>query len=325
MTQEEAEKRIKELCQYPIPDGFLEAEERNGYLVSAKMKRVWAVQLELLKKLLEVCQKHNLRIWADGGTLIGAVREHGYIPWDDDIDMRMLRPDYDKLVSIAQQEFNHPYFFQCGYTEKYYSRGHAQLRMDGTSAMAAHPSLLGIHHGIFIDIFPLDAVPDDGQMLMKHIEKLKQLQNKIMQSWCFDILHPIRSLTLIKYLNNTGKLHSDFENHLRKYSIDDFKNVSSLSFSTDIERYMNDKHWYDETLYLPFENIMMPVPSGYDEILKKLFGDYMKPVQEASCHGGFWKLDAETDYRDCLPEFEKVCKVKKRQWYKQRLLRMLKK
>ena len=325
MTQEEAEKRLKELCQYPIPDGFLEAEERNGYFVSAKMKRVWAVQMELVKKLLEVCQKHDLRIWAEGGTMLGAVRDKGYRPWDDDIDLMMFRDEYDKLVSIAQQEFKPPYFFQCGYTEKYYSRCHAQLRMDGTSAMVAHPSLLGIHHGIFIDIFPYDAVPDNEHLLMKHIEKRNKLQNKILQSWCFDIFHPIRSLTLIKYRNNAGKLHSDFEDHLRKCSINDCKNVSSLSFSPDIVHFMHDKHCYDETLYLPFEDIMMPVPAGYDEILTEQYGDYMKPVQAASIHGGFWKLDAETDYRDCLPEFKKVCKKIKRQWYKQRLLRMLKK
>ena len=74
--------------------------------------------MELLKKLLEVCDKHHLRIWADGGTLLGTVREHGYIPWDDDIDMAMLRDDFDVLVKIAPKEFSHPYFFQFGYTEK---------------------------------------------------------------------------------------------------------------------------------------------------------------------------------------------------------------
>ena len=79
----------------------LEPETRNGYYISADMKKVWAVEMQLLKKLLEVCEKHHLRIWAEGGTLLGAVRHHGYIPWDDDIDMAMLRDDYDKLQAIA--------------------------------------------------------------------------------------------------------------------------------------------------------------------------------------------------------------------------------
>ena len=90
----------------------LEKEIRNGYEISADMKKVWAVEMELLKKLLEVCEKHHLRIWAEGGTLLGAVREKGFIPWDDDIDMAMPREDYDKLQTIAKDQFKAPFFFQ---------------------------------------------------------------------------------------------------------------------------------------------------------------------------------------------------------------------
>ena len=139
----------------------LNEEVRSGYTVSAEMKKVWKVQMDLLKKLLEVCDKHHLKIWAEGGTLLGTVREQGYIPWDDDIDMAMLRDDYDKLVRIAPEEFDHPFFFQCGDTEKFYPRGHAQLRMDGTTAILPYIQFVNSHQGIFIDIFPIDAVPDD--------------------------------------------------------------------------------------------------------------------------------------------------------------------
>ena len=81
----------------------LETEVRRGYTIPAEMKRVWKVQIDLLKKLLEVCRKHNLHIWAEGGTLLGTVREQGYIPWDDDIDMVMLRDDYE--VSCSELDF----------------------------------------------------------------------------------------------------------------------------------------------------------------------------------------------------------------------------
>lgn len=90
----------------------LDKEIRQGYEISSEMKKVWNVQMKLLKKLLEVCDKHHLKIWADGGTLLGTVRDHGYIPWDDDIDMVMLREDYDKLLEIAPKEFEEPFFFQ---------------------------------------------------------------------------------------------------------------------------------------------------------------------------------------------------------------------
>ena len=84
-----------------LPEGFLDEEIRCGYTVTAKAKRAWAVQMDLLHKLDEVCKKYNLRYFADSGTLLGAARDKGYIPWDDDIDIVMLREDYEKLRDVA--------------------------------------------------------------------------------------------------------------------------------------------------------------------------------------------------------------------------------
>ena len=76
-----------------LPASFYQEEVRNNYTITAEMKKIWAVQLELLSVLLDVCKRNHLNIWAEGGTLLGTIREKGYIPWDDDIDMAMLRPD----------------------------------------------------------------------------------------------------------------------------------------------------------------------------------------------------------------------------------------
>ena len=111
-----------------LPKGFLEEEVRCGYTVTRKMKEVWAVELDLLKEFKRVCNKYDLKYCADGGTLLGAIRHQGFIPWDDDLDIAMLRKDFEKLNEVAPAEFKKPYFWQTEETDKGSARGHAQLR-----------------------------------------------------------------------------------------------------------------------------------------------------------------------------------------------------
>ena len=145
-------------------------EIRNGYTVTAQMKRVWAIQMDMAKKLIEVCDRNGLKVWAASGTLLGCVRDHGFIPWDDDIDMVMLRDDYDKLVSIAEKEFTHPYFFQTAYSEKApYPREHAQMRYANTAAILPYDIFADFDQSIFIDIFVMDGIPEDSAELTPEI------------------------------------------------------------------------------------------------------------------------------------------------------------
>lgn len=283
----------------------LEEEVRRGYTIPAEMKKVWKVQMDLLNKLLEVCERNHLKIWADGGTLLGAVREHGYIPWDDDIDMAMLREDYDKLVEIAPKEFDHPYFFQCAYTEKVYPRGHAQLRMDGTTAILPYPAFINTHQGIFIDIFPYDAIPDNAEEREKLVAERNESFTRLQRIASFDILHPIRSINLYRYRRSFHQEFEKFEDLFRANTIGHNASVACITFITDFDRFLRDKHWYDKTILVPFEDIQIPVPSGFHEILSKQYGDYMTPKQLGSYHGGFWKLDSATPYTQYLPELKK--------------------
>lgn len=303
----------------------LDAENRKGYWVSSEMKRVWQVELTLLKRLLEVCQKHQLRIWGDGGTMLGTVREHGFIPWDDDIDMVMLRPEYDRLVQLAQSEFEPPFFFQCGYTDHYYPSGHARLRMDGTAAIPKEQKSLFSqkHLGIFIDIFPYDAVPDDKDDESSQIKQRAVLYDElrlIEKGW--DPIHPVTSIKFLLKRPRFKSLYAQYENLFRKYKIEDNKYLSCYSFQVNPHQFLRDKEWYSETVYLPFEDMMMPLPEGYDQILRLQYGDYMIPVKAPSYHGGFLVLTADKSYQDCLRENRKEIINKKLSGYLTRIKRV---
>lgn len=293
----------------------LSAEIRKGYPVSSEMKKVWQIQLDLLKRLLEVCQKYGLRVWGGGGTMLGAVRERGFIPWDDDIDVLLFRSDYDKLVSIAPKEFTHPYFFQCAYTDRDYINGHSQLRMDGTSAILAGQVAAGKKHhmGIFIDIFPYDAVPDQEDEMSRQIternKKLLYLQH-IVNGW--DPFHPITSIFYCFKRKQLPQIYSQLEDLFREHSIEDNKNVSCFLFQVDPEHILQDKHWYDETLYLPFEDILMPIPKDYDKILSMQYGDYLTPRKCPTVHGSFWFLSADVPYEEYLAKHKR--EVRKMKW-----------
>jgi lipopolysaccharide cholinephosphotransferase len=288
----------------------LQQDTRNGYDISAEIKKLWAVEMELLKKLMEVCEKHHLKIWAEGGTLLGTIRHKGYIPWDDDIDMAMPREDYDKLQVIANDEFHYPYFFQTGYTDLF-PYGMAKLRMEGTTAITAGSIPYEFHQGIFIDIFPLDTVPDDEMQLNRFIENIevKRSEMKLYCNHVFSWTNPKYNWKIIKL---KGKVNPQgFSNYFRAY--DEFckqfmnttnKRVSLISWKWQ-PRYLREKEWYDNTIMLPFEDIMMPVPSGYNEILTIQFGDYMTPIQAPSMHGGIEIFDVEHSYKEVLPQIRK--------------------
>lgn len=286
----------------------LEEEVRDGYTVSKKMKQVWAVQIDLVKKLLEVCQKHNLKIWADGGTLLGTVRHKGYIPWDDDIDMAMMREDYDKLIAIGQKEFKHPYFLQSGYVEEF-NRGFARLRNSNTTGIMPCDINLNFNQGIFIDIFVYDAVPNNNTKLKKllFMQTLRRIPLNMKVYGCADF-YDIKLLLCYIYskfyflFNTYTSAFKKFDNTFRKYKISDNDDIACISFRPNmLNIFRREKKWYNETILMPFEDIKMPIPIGYDFILSKQYGNYMKPAKIPALHENII-LDPNRAYTTVLNE-----------------------
>lgn len=141
-----------------LPDRFLEEEVRCGYTVSSQMKRIWAVELDLLSKFDSVCKKHDIAYVALWGTALGALRHKGFIPWDDDIDVGMDRFNYEKLCKVAAEEFTYPYFYQNALTDRAYFVPIARLRNSETTAAIRGFDTADYNNGIYIDIYTLDGL-----------------------------------------------------------------------------------------------------------------------------------------------------------------------
>ena len=297
--------------------GFnLSEEVIDGHQVTAETKKLWAVEMDLANKLLEVCKKHNLKIWATGGTLLGAVRHKGFIPWDDDMDFCMMRDDYNKLIEIGPKEFKDPYFFQSFYTDKHFWGGMIKIRNSNTAMIEKSYSIhKDFNRGIFIDVLILDAVPNDKNVLNKEYKRAKFLR-RILKNYrlvdskqftlfgklkhaviyaCVLLYGPMRMQKKIKSIFSKNKISdNDYCALLDFYALE--------SYETSKFKYRN-KRYYEETIMLPFHDMQIPAPKEYDLLLTDLFGDYLKPVKGTQSHSNII-IDCERSYKEVMAELK---------------------
>ena len=149
---------------------FYDEEVRYDFTITNKTKRIWAIELELLIEFDRICKKYDLKYFLAYGTLIGAAREKGFIPWDTDVDVVMMRRDYHKFCKIAREEVKTPYSFRDGHCD-YAVATFANLLKDGTTAVCVQDAPPEQHQGIYIDIFPLDSVPDGSNDMNENGKK----------------------------------------------------------------------------------------------------------------------------------------------------------
>lgn len=284
---------------------FFEEETKWDYTVSSEMKKVWAVELNILEEIDRICRKYQIRYWGAFGTMLGAVRHQGFIPWDDDLDLVMFREDYERFRIVAPKELKAGYIFQSEVTP-YRTRSFYKIRDIHTTAIEFWDMPPEYNQGIFVDIFPWDDTNDSPtdispEYVMKSemwaalstpdviMQKIKEGGNFLMPE---DILMYICS-------DQTGKGHEMFCQFCRQHS-GRSKKIDLLVQESYHKGGGLLREWFDETVYLPFETFMLPVPKEYEKCLLHRFGsNYMTPVKFASLHNGI-TLDANKPYTDYL-------------------------
>lgn len=289
------------------------------------LKTVQTIQIQLADILLSFCKKNNLTIWAGYGTLLGAVRHKGFIPWDDDMDFVMLRKDYDQLKLLASKStLPFPFVFDCSRVDV------IKLRNCNTTQIATFKINNKENFGIWIDIWCLDSFNSEGVpdiyynkirrnlRLVTNASQMSYLSSnncRLIMSHTFSLAyvgfwgHRIIYNRIEKLIKALGNDNSEMLVNILLYS----RLKKNISYKC-LKQY--EKKWFSKTVYLEFEGRQIPCPVCYHDVLKAEYGDYMTPVKGSSVHETTI-LDVSRPYKQFVKEY-----MDNLPWYK-RILKMI--
>lgn len=282
-------------------DSYFEDEVRDGFFVPSEIKRAWAAELEVLSEIDKICKKHNIQYFADWGTLLATVRHEGFIPWDDDLDIVMKRDDYRRFMEIAQTEL--PEGFSA-----YNFRNHDNLwlflgRVVGKRRICFEEDHLERFHQFpyiaGVDIFVLDYVSRDKEAEQKRDElALRTIvaadmigEGKMRPDVMEQKLKNLEQICKIQIPRNLSAIEMRRELYgvveilfgwFKENEADELTQLFPFGLKPDGFRI--SKKCYEQALELPYENMRIPVPIQYCEMLERKYGDYMRLVRDAGGH-----------------------------------------
>lgn len=253
------------------------------------------IEIELLIVFISVCQKLHLNYLIAYGTLLGAVRHKGFIPWDDDIDIVMLRADYEIFLEKAPQYLREPFFLQTHKTDPNYFNCFAKLRNSNTAFIQESVKNVKMNHGIFIDIFPLDAYS------MEHHRQFQWHKFVVNERIMMEIVplsfRPLTCKLIRPYAK--WKYPTPEQAYVEREKL--FCSIQSGSFLADNfwgEKEIMPKQWLEDTVLVDFEGLRVCAPKEYDKVLTQLYGDYMQlpPLEQRVSQHDAVVIDPDHSY-----------------------------
>lgn len=264
------------------------------------LKKIQKLEFYVLKEFKRICEENNIPYMIIAGSLIGTVRHKGFIPWDDDIDVGLLRPDFDRFIEVCKTKLDTTkWFLQVPETEENSADyGIARLRLNDTHLIIESRKNVKCHDGFFIDIFPYDKMPNNklhafiygnGFAVIKRIYAMRKgytsnprtLYAKIAVRTANFLLKPVKTATL--------------ENWLKKYPYK-YANTNAKQASILNEGYAHEHHDYNlltEYTTGTFEGETFSIPKNYDRYLTEEFGNYMQfpPAEQQVNHHKIIEID----------------------------------
>lgn len=281
-----------------VPENFFEPAVVCDFLVDSKRKKIWAIELEMLLELDRICRKHNLKYFLAYGTLLGAIRHKGFIPWDDDADVIMPRDDYEKFIQL-QDEFRNPLFLQTPYTDPEYFVSHSRIRNSNTTAISPIMKYQKMNQGIFIDIFPLDHVVMDGAQERFNQIQLLNIANGTYMRRCNPELDEKNRKRVAEYHRNPMEDYEQIHKIASQFNTLPTEKLAVTVCTMDaLEHNLWDVVDYENVIEWEYEGHKLFIPAAYDKVLKGAYGDYMQlpPVEKRGMQHGHYLFDPDTPY-----------------------------
>ena len=262
-----------------FPEDYFKTEIRDGFEVSSMMKRAWAGQMEVLQTIREICERHNISWFADYGTLLGAVRHKGFIPWDDDMDIGMTRDNLNEFIKYAKDELPDEYKLLCMDLEPEYDS--IIVRVVNSTAVSMNKERLDKFHGcpyvLGIDIFPMDYLSRDEEERILHIQVIGIILGAV-DAISSEDADPVEVEDFLKNVENITGVNIDRTKPVKRelralteklfciYTRDEADEVTGLWRIVYEEGFHFPKEWFDDLIEVPFETITVPIPSEYDKV-----------------------------------------------------------
>lgn len=247
-----------------------------------ELRKIQLAELHILNEITRICEQNNIKYYLVGGTLLGAIRHKGFIPWDDDLDIAMERKDYERFCTVCKEQLRDEFYLQNYKTDKSFNMYISKVRLKDTRLVDKRVEKLNMHQGIYVDIFPLDYTKRDSGIILKlranliklffwiKVAKLRNAQPKSL----IKRLLKIPAMFIVFFIPTS--IIDFLTNLLMKCGNENSINLVNFCSQYGYKKQTMHRSVYGNPIKVNFENNLYFAPAQYDIYLKRIYNKYME-------------------------------------------------